>query len=333
MALTRAEHVLLAVRAPVGADRRPAPGAVGVPGGGRAARSRRRGWAASSTGRRNRSTARANPATAEPVTAEWPVDPLGARSAAVHAGAELVREALQEQAAAERRVPGRVRAPGRGRARRTRRSGEPDAEADPATPRAGPPTSTCSSPSAPPPASAPSSRCPRSCRSAGSSSSPRDPAALAARLRRPLPLPPNPHARRGTAFHAWLEQRFGAAQLLDVDELPGAADEGAASDDLLEELQEAFLASRWARARAVRGGGAVRDGDRRDRRARADGRGVRRRGRRLDGRRLEDRRAARSRPAGRAERAARRVPAGLGRAGRLPAGAGAGGRSTTCATT
>ena len=73
-----------------------------------------------------------------------------------------------------------------------------------------------------------------------------DPGALAARLRRPLPLPPNPHARRGTAFHAWLEQRFGAAQLLDVDELPGAADEGAASDELLEELQEAFLASRWA---------------------------------------------------------------------------------------
>ena len=58
-----------------------------------------------------------------------------------------------------------------------------------------------------------------------------DPAGLAARLRRPLPLPPNPHARRGTAFHAWLEQRFGAAQLLDLDELPGAADEGAASDD------------------------------------------------------------------------------------------------------
>ena len=70
-------------------------------------------------------------------------------------------------------------------------------------------------------------------------------------LRRPLPLPPNPHARRGTAFHAWLEQRFGAAQLLDLDELPGAADEGAASDDALAELQEAFLASAWADRRPV----------------------------------------------------------------------------------
>ena len=43
-----------------------------------------------------------------------------------------------------------------------------------------------------------------------------------------------------------LEQRFGAARLLDVDELPGAADEGAAADELLEELQAAFLASEWA---------------------------------------------------------------------------------------
>jgi hypothetical protein len=78
-----------------------------------------------------------------------------------------------------------------------------------------------------------------------------DPAGLASRLRRPLPLPPNPHARRGTAFHAWLEQRFGAAQLLDLDELPGAADEGSASDDALADLQEAFLASDWADRRPV----------------------------------------------------------------------------------
>ena len=34
--------------------------------------------------------------------------------------------------------------------------------------------------------------------------------------------------------------------LLDLDELPGAADDGAASDDTLAELQEAFLASEWA---------------------------------------------------------------------------------------
>jgi DNA helicase-2/ATP-dependent DNA helicase PcrA len=74
----------------------------------------------------------------------------------------------------------------------------------------------------------------------------RDPAALARRVRRPVPVRPAPLARRGTAFHAWLEQRYGAQRLLDLDELPGAADEGAAPDDELAVLQERFLASAWA---------------------------------------------------------------------------------------
>lgn len=73
-----------------------------------------------------------------------------------------------------------------------------------------------------------------------------DPDALARRLRRPLPYPPNPVARRGTAFHVWLEKRFGSRALLDVDELPGAVDGGAAPDSDLEELKAAFLASHWA---------------------------------------------------------------------------------------
>ncbi|MBV9160469.1 MAG: ATP-dependent helicase [Pseudonocardiales bacterium] len=73
-----------------------------------------------------------------------------------------------------------------------------------------------------------------------------DPAALAARLRRPLPFPPNPMARRGTAFHAWLERRFGSTRLIDHDELPGAADEGAAPNTELGLLQAAFLASEWS---------------------------------------------------------------------------------------
>jgi DNA helicase-2/ATP-dependent DNA helicase PcrA len=73
----------------------------------------------------------------------------------------------------------------------------------------------------------------------------RDPGELAGQLRRPMPRPPAPLARRGTAFHGWLEQRFGLAGLLDIDELPGSADAGdAAGADLLE-LQQAFLASEW----------------------------------------------------------------------------------------
>ncbi|WDZ85162.1 ATP-dependent helicase [Micromonospora cathayae] len=74
----------------------------------------------------------------------------------------------------------------------------------------------------------------------------RDPAELARTLRRPLPTPPNPYARRGTAFHTWLEQRYGVDRLLDVDELPGAADADAAPDTELLALQARFLASEWA---------------------------------------------------------------------------------------
>ncbi|MBB2946133.1 DNA helicase-2/ATP-dependent DNA helicase PcrA [Actinoplanes lutulentus] len=74
----------------------------------------------------------------------------------------------------------------------------------------------------------------------------RDPQALARSLRRPLPHRPAPQARRGTAFHLWLEQRFGAGRLIDIDELPGAADDGAAGDEELAALQEAFLTGEWA---------------------------------------------------------------------------------------
>ncbi|MGY1711138.1 UvrD-helicase domain-containing protein [Geodermatophilus sp. SYSU D00758] len=74
----------------------------------------------------------------------------------------------------------------------------------------------------------------------------RDPAELARRLRRPMPAAPAPQARRGTAFHTWLEERFGAARLVDLDELPGSGDALAAPDSALAELQEAFLAGEWA---------------------------------------------------------------------------------------
>ncbi|WP_433562673.1 ATP-dependent helicase [Nocardia sp. CA-151230] len=72
-----------------------------------------------------------------------------------------------------------------------------------------------------------------------------DPAKLAARLRRPLPYPPSPYTRRGTAFHAWLQRWFGGARLLGFEELPGAADITDTDADLMR-LQEAFLASPWA---------------------------------------------------------------------------------------
>jgi DNA helicase-2/ATP-dependent DNA helicase PcrA len=70
---------------------------------------------------------------------------------------------------------------------------------------------------------------------------------FAARLARPMPSPPAPVARRGSTFHAWLEERSSAHALIDPDELPGASDpEAAVSDADLEALQAAFLATSWA---------------------------------------------------------------------------------------
>jgi DNA helicase-2/ATP-dependent DNA helicase PcrA len=73
-----------------------------------------------------------------------------------------------------------------------------------------------------------------------------DPAKLAMRIRRPLPNEPNRIARRGTAFHQWLEEQFGSIALLDLDEMPGSADEQGADDAELKELQSAWKASAWA---------------------------------------------------------------------------------------
>jgi DNA helicase-2/ATP-dependent DNA helicase PcrA len=61
----------------------------------------------------------------------------------------------------------------------------------------------------------------------------RDPAELARQVRRPMPRPPARQARRGTAFHEWLEQRYGQQRLIDDLDLFGPADagEGAGEGD------------------------------------------------------------------------------------------------------
>ncbi|HET7476690.1 MAG TPA: ATP-dependent DNA helicase [Dermatophilaceae bacterium] len=74
----------------------------------------------------------------------------------------------------------------------------------------------------------------------------RDPDGFALRLRRPMPEPPALAARRGTAFHAWVEQHYSRAAIVDVDELPGSADEDAGSNLDLRAMKRLFLASEWA---------------------------------------------------------------------------------------
>ncbi|MEZ2190056.1 UvrD-helicase domain-containing protein [Corynebacterium sp. CCM 9204] len=73
----------------------------------------------------------------------------------------------------------------------------------------------------------------------------RDATAFARRLRRPVPFKPNTYAKRGTALHQWIEDRYGATSLLDEDELPGLGEEEIQGPELAR-LKEAFLASRWA---------------------------------------------------------------------------------------
>ncbi|MFF5335288.1 UvrD-helicase domain-containing protein [Streptomyces sp. NPDC013181] len=78
-----------------------------------------------------------------------------------------------------------------------------------------------------------------------------DPDAFARELARPMPRPPQPAARRGTRFHAWVESRFEELPLpmLGPDELPGGdeTDTDIADERDLAELKAAFERTSYAR--------------------------------------------------------------------------------------
>ncbi|MFJ9122318.1 UvrD-helicase domain-containing protein [Streptomyces sp. NPDC102394] len=73
------------------------------------------------------------------------------------------------------------------------------------------------------------------------------PDGFAQELARPMPRPPQPAARRGTRFHAWVEARFEELTLpvLEPEELPGGDAEIADERDL-EALKEAFERTEYA---------------------------------------------------------------------------------------
>ncbi|MEW2162406.1 UvrD-helicase domain-containing protein [Streptomyces sp. NPDC007084] len=74
-----------------------------------------------------------------------------------------------------------------------------------------------------------------------------DPDAFARELARPMPRPPQPAARRGTRFHAWVESRFEELRLpmLEPEDLPGSDAEIADERDL-EALKDAFERTPYA---------------------------------------------------------------------------------------
>jgi DNA helicase-2/ATP-dependent DNA helicase PcrA len=217
-----------------------------------------------------------NPALAEPPTALWPAEAAAdARASAVRAAAQLVTAAIADLERHSRRAPARPLArPAAAAAARDGASAaaEPDgsggAERDGRC-AAGPAGTGAADPDGYQElvdswaseaelllaerarrraGGQPQVALPRQLPVSALVAMARDPGELAAQVRRPMPRPPAPHALRGTEFHRWLEERFGQPQLIDADELPGAADDpgGAEPDAELAELKAKFAASEWA---------------------------------------------------------------------------------------
>lgn len=79
-----------------------------------------------------------------------------------------------------------------------------------------------------------------------------DPDGFAHELARPMPRPPQPAARRGTRFHAWVQSRIEPLLLVEPGALPGADDDGIEDEQDLERLKEAFLRTPYAQRRPYR---------------------------------------------------------------------------------
>ncbi|GII85817.1 ATP-dependent DNA helicase [Sphaerisporangium siamense] len=171
-----------------------------------------------------------NPLLAEPASEEWPATPGGARYEAIRGGADMVMDAINGDDWLAPADPTPMKDWEQDRVRSWARDTELLLrERDQARRRGGhlvelPARLTVSS----------------------LVTLATDPAALARQIRRPLPHRPAPLARRGTAFHRWLENRWDQQRLIDDMELPGAADELSPADLQLAELRDRFEQSRWA---------------------------------------------------------------------------------------
>ncbi|MFJ3956395.1 ATP-dependent helicase [Arthrobacter sp. NPDC090010] len=73
----------------------------------------------------------------------------------------------------------------------------------------------------------------------------KDPDAVARQMRRPVPREPGQAARKGTVFHGWVEQFYGQAGMLDLDE-PLTEDAGLDTALGVDELIGRFKESAWA---------------------------------------------------------------------------------------
>ena len=157
-----------------------------------------------------------NPLRDNVVEAVWPADPLAGRRGDVERGAALVAKAMSADAEADIDVDGWAADVDALLAERAR--------------------------SAQPPVRA----LPGQLSVSGLVDLAGDPTGAAQRLMHRLPVRPDPHAMLGNAFHAWVQQFYGAEWLFDLGDLPGAADSDVGDTEELAALQAAFVESRWA---------------------------------------------------------------------------------------
>jgi len=190
----------------------------------------------------------ANPRQSEPVSASWPADPMAARRAQLGDAVQVVLDAMADLGRVDdlggtevdREDPsedggnggdGSAQLPGEGPLTLGREReikillAERDSAARPRHMEV---------------------RVPRHLSASAVVSFADDPQAFARDLRRPMPSRPALAARRGTAFHTWVEQHFARAAFVDLLDLPGSADEDPADDEDLPMLKNLFLASEWA---------------------------------------------------------------------------------------
>jgi DNA helicase-2/ATP-dependent DNA helicase PcrA len=165
----------------------------------------------------------ANPRRSQPVSAVWPADPMAARRAQLRGAAAQVRAAMAQPGAG-----GSLQAPEVGG--REREMAILLAERDSAACRRDIEV-----------------RVPSHLSASAVVSLAGDPQGFARSLRRPMPAAPALAARRGTAFHAWVEQHYARAAFLDLFDLPGSADQDPGGEQELPLMKERFLASAWAR--------------------------------------------------------------------------------------
>jgi DNA helicase-2/ATP-dependent DNA helicase PcrA len=82
-----------------------------------------------------------------------------------------------------------------------------------------------------------------------------DPDALALNIRRPMPNHIDKFARRGTAFHLWIEAQYKDPQVLDDDDLYGTDNAQTDADEIpFEDLKAKWLESDWSKRDPAPGG-------------------------------------------------------------------------------